>query len=63
MNENTEEWMSRLRLAAVKCNYKEIYGQLKEEVIQWFNDSDILAEIITEATYAEESTAVTSNTY
>ena len=30
MNENAEEWMGRLRLAAVECNYKEIDKQLKE---------------------------------
>ena len=29
-NESAEEWMGRLRTAAVKCNYKEIDRQLKE---------------------------------
>ena len=24
MNENAEEWMGKLKLAAVECNYKEI---------------------------------------
>ena len=29
MNENVDEWMGRLRLATVECNYKEIDRQLK----------------------------------
>ena len=29
-----EEWMGRLRTAAVKCNYQEIDRQLKEQFIQ-----------------------------
>ena len=29
--ENAEEWMGRLRLAAIECNYKEINRQLKEQ--------------------------------
>ena len=59
-NVNTEEWMGRLRLAAVESNYKEIDRQLKQQFIQGLNDNDMLAEIIREPTKAEESTAATS---
>ena len=60
MNENAEEWMGRLRLAAVDSNYKERDRQLKEQFKWRLNDNDMLAEIIRELTKAEESTAVTS---
>ena len=33
VNENAEEWMGRLRLTAVECNYKELNRQLKEQFI------------------------------
>ena len=29
-NGNAEEWMGRLRLAVVECNYREVDKQLKE---------------------------------
>ena len=58
--ENADEWMGRLRLTAVECNYNGIDRQLKEQFIHWHNDNDILAEIITELTKAKESTTVTS---
>ena len=60
MNENTEEWMGRHRLAIIECNYKEIDRKLKEQFIHGLNDNDMLAEIIRELSKAEESTAVTS---
>ena len=60
MNENAEEWLGRLRLAAVECNYKEIDRQLKEQFMHGLNDNDMPAEIISELTKAEESTAVIS---
>ena len=60
MNENVEEWMGRLRLAAVQCNYKEVDRQLKEQFIQRLNDNDMLGEIIRKLTKAEECTAVTT---
>ena len=37
-NESMEEWMGRLRTAAVICNYKEIDRQLKEQFIHGLND-------------------------
>ena len=49
-NEDAEEWMSRLRLAALECNYKETDRQLKEKFIHRLNDNDIMVEIIRELT-------------
>ena len=60
MNENAEEWMGRLRLAAIECNYKEIDRQLMDQFIHGLNDNDILVEIIRELTKDEDSTSVTS---
>ena len=60
MNENAEEWVGRVRLTVVECNYKEIDWQLKEQFIHRLNDNDMLAEIIREITKAEENTPVTS---
>ena len=60
MNENREEWIGRLRLAAVECNYKEIDRDLKEQLIHGLNDNDMLAETIRELIKAMECTAVTS---
>ena len=39
--ENVEEWMGKLRLAAIDCNYKEIDRQVKEQFIHGLNDTDI----------------------
>ena len=58
--ENTEEWMGRLRLAAIECNYKEIGRQLKEQFIHNLNDTEMLAEIIRELTKTHEDTEVTN---
>ena len=58
--ENAEEWMGRLRLAVVECNYKEVDGQLKEQSIHRLNDNDMLAEIIRELAKAKESADKTS---
>ena len=60
MSENAEEWVGRLGLAAVECNYKELDRQLKEQVIHWLNDNDLLVEIIRELTKTKECTTVTS---
>ena len=53
--ENAEEWMGRLRLAAVDYNYKERERQLKEQFIHGLNDTDMLAEIIMELTKVEKT--------
>ena len=47
-NKNTEEWMGRIRIMTIVCNYKEIDRQLEEQFIYRFSDSDMLAEIIKE---------------
>ena len=46
--ENVEEWMGRLWVAAVKCNYQEVNRQLKEQFIHGLNDKCMLEEIIKE---------------
>ena len=33
---NAEEWMGRLQLLAIECNYKEIHSQLKEQLFSQF---------------------------
>ena len=40
--ECTEEWMGRLQIAAVECNYKEVDRQLKEYFIHGLNDRVML---------------------
>ena len=49
-NENVEEWMGRLHVATVECNYQEIDRQLKEQFIHGLNDKHMLEEIIKELT-------------
>ena len=46
MNKNAEEWMCRLQLSAIECNYKELDRQLKQKFIHGLNDIDMLGEII-----------------
>ena len=41
-NQHVEEWMGRIRVAAIECNYKEIDRQLKEQFIHRLNNSDML---------------------
>ena len=59
-NENVVEWMGRIRVVALECNYKETDRQLKEQFMHRLNDSDMLAEIIKELTQTDENTHVTS---
>ena len=49
-NENVEEWMGRLQVAAVECNYQEVDRQLKEQFIHGLNDKCMLEVIIKELT-------------
>ena len=49
-DENMEEWMGRLCVAAVECNYQEKDRQLKEQFIDSLNDKHMLEEIIKEIT-------------
>ena len=46
--ENVEEWMVRIRVAAIECNYQEVDRQLKEQFIHRLNDKNMLGEIIKE---------------
>ena len=46
--ESAEEWMGRLQIAAVECNYKEVDRQLKEQFIHGLNDRVMLDEIVRE---------------
>ena len=48
--ENAEEWVWRLCVVAVECNYKEIDHQLKEQFIHGLNDKTMLDEVIRELT-------------
>ena len=52
--ENAEEWMGRLRLSAIECNYKET-DKLKEQFIHGLNDTEVLGEIIQELTKIKEN--------
>ena len=58
--ENAEEWMGRLRLAAVEYNYREVDRQLKQQFIHGLNDNDMLTEIIRKLTKAVQSVDITS---
>ena len=49
-DENVEEWMGRLHVVAVECNYQEVDRQLKEQFIHGLNDKHMLEEIIKELT-------------
>ena len=46
--ESAEEWMGRLWIAVVECNYKEVDRQLKEQFIHGLNDRVMLDEIVRE---------------
>ena len=58
--ENAEEWLGRLWLLAIECNYKELDRQLKEQFIHGLNDTDMLGEIIWELTKIHENEEITS---
>ena len=49
-DKNVEEWMGRLQVATVECNYQEVNRQLKEQFINGPNDKCMLEEIIKELT-------------
>ena len=49
-DENIEEWMGRLWVAAVECNHQEVNWQLNEQFIYGLNDKCMLEEIIKELT-------------
>ena len=47
---SAEEWMGRLHVAVVECNYTEIDQQLKEQFLHGLNDKIMLDEVIRELT-------------
>ena len=58
--ENVEEWMGRLCIAAVECNYQEVDRQLKEQFIHSLNDKHMLEEITKELTATKNDDHITS---
>ena len=56
---NTKEWMRRLRIAVEECNDKEIYRQLKEQLIHGLNDDNMLINIIHELSTIKDPNVVT----
>ena len=36
-----EEWMGKLHIVAVECNYQEVDRQLKEQFIHGLNDKHV----------------------
>ena len=48
--ESAEEWMGRLKISTVECNYQEFDRQLKEQFIHGLNDTEMLGEVIPELT-------------
>ena len=55
-----EEWMGRLCIAAIECNYQEIDRQLKEQFIHSLNNKHMLEEIIKELTATNNDDHLTS---
>ena len=58
--ENVEEWMGRLRVIAIECNYQEVDRQLKEQFIHGLNDKNMLEEIIKELMTVKSNEQITS---
>ena len=59
-DENIKEWMGRLQVAAVECNYQEVDRQLKEQFIHGLNNKCMLEEIIKELTATKNDDHITS---
>ena len=56
---NVEEWMGRLHVVAVQCNYREVDRQLKEQFIHGLNDKYMLEEIMKELTATNDNEQIT----
>ena len=57
-NVEAEEWMSRFRMAAIECNYREIDRHLKEQfIIHGLNNNGMMVKIRKELTETKESTS------
>ena len=59
-DENVEESMGRMCIAAVECNYQEVDRQLKEQFIHGLNNKYMLEEIIKELTATKNYAHITS---
>ena len=57
---NVEEWMGRMHIAAVECNYQEVDRQLKEQFIHGLNDKYMLEGIIKKLTATKNDDHITS---
>ena len=58
--ENVQEWMGRLPIVAVECNYQEVERQLKEQFISGLNNKYMLEEIIKELMATNNDDHITS---
>ena len=58
--ESVEEWMGRLHIVAVECNYQKVDRQLKEQFVHNLNDKHMLEEIIKELTVTNNDEHITS---
>ena len=54
-----EEWMGRLHVAMIECNYQEVDRQLKELFIHSLNDKHMLEEIIKQLTATNNDDHIT----
>ena len=59
-DENIEEWMGRLCIAAVECSYQGVDRQLKGQFIYGLNNKCMLEEIIKELTATKNNDHITS---
>ena len=57
---NVEEWLERLTVTPIGCNYQEVDTQLKEQFIHGFNDKNMLEEIIKELMAVKSDQQTTS---
>ena len=55
-----DEWIGRLYVAAVECNYQEVDRQFKEQFIHGLNDRHMLEEIIKELTVTNNDDHITN---
>ena len=61
--EGIDEWMGRLCVVVVECNYREIDRQLKGQFIHGLNDKVMIDEVIREPTAKNNDEQTTNNAY
>ena len=54
------EWMGRLHVVAMECNYQEVDWQLKEQSIHGLNNKYMLEEIIKDLMATNNNDHITS---